>query len=96
MMDPSLRMKKKRAPPPPPPPEDTSPKKGSIYMLENLCSRTVQSSRGVCSRRVNKIVNLAVKKGNIWSFFFTSESIHRELSSLINPAVYLLNKLFVG
>ena len=28
--------------------------------LENLCTRKVQSSRGGCSRRVHKIVYLAV------------------------------------
>ena len=28
------------------------------------CTRTAQSSRGGCSRRVHKIVHLAVKKGN--------------------------------
>ena len=48
-----------------------------------------------CSRRVHKIVYLAVNKGNILVIFFTSENIHHELSSLINPAVYLLNKMFV-
>ena len=30
------------------------------------------------------------------SQFFTSENIHRELLSLINPPVHLLNKIFVG
>ena len=30
-----------------------------------------------------------------WSFF-TSENIYREILSLINPAVYLLIKTFVG
>ena len=49
-------------------------------------------TRGGCSRRVHKIVYLAVKKG----VFFTSENIHRELLSLINIAVYLLNKMFMG
>ena len=33
--------------------------------LENHCTRTAQSSRGGCSRRVHKIEYLAVKKGNI-------------------------------
>ena len=28
--------------------------------------------------------------------YFTSENIHRELLSPLNPAVYLLNKIFVG
>ena len=28
--------------------------------------------------------------------FFTSENIHHELLSLIDPAVYLLSKIFVG
>ena len=34
-------------------------------MLENHCTRTAQSLCGGCSLRVHKIVNLAVKKGNI-------------------------------
>ena len=34
-------------------------------MLENHCTQTAQSSHGGCSRRVHKIVYLAVKKGNI-------------------------------
>ena len=34
-------------------------------MLENHCTRTAQSSRGGCRRRVHKIVYLAVKKGHI-------------------------------
>ena len=34
-------------------------------MLENLCTRTVQSSCGGCSPQVHTIVHLAVKKGNI-------------------------------
>ena len=28
--------------------------------------------------------------------YFTSENIHRELVSLINPAMYLLNTIFEG
>ena len=28
--------------------------------------------------------------------YFTSENIHRELLSIINPAVHLLSKCFVG
>ena len=35
---------------------------------------------------------LAVNKGNI----FTSENNHRELLSLINSTVYLLNNFFVS
>ena len=60
------------------------------------CTRNAQSSRGVCSRRVHKIEYLAVNKGNILVNFFTYANIHRELLSLINPAVYLLNKKIVG
>ena len=45
---------------------------------------------------VHKIVHLAVKKGNIFGHYFTSENIHREILLLINPAVYLLNKICVG
>ena len=59
----------------------------SGIMLENHCTQTVQSSCGGCSRRVHKIVYLAVKKDNIFGQFFTSENIHRELLSLINPGV---------
>ena len=38
-----------------------------VYTLNNHsdCSRTAQSLRGGCSRRVHKIVYLAVNKGNI-------------------------------
>ena len=39
---------------------------------------------------------LAVNKGNILGQFFTSENIHHKLLSLVNIAVYLLNKMFVG
>ena len=39
-------------------------------MLENHCTQTAQSSRGGCSRRVHKIVYLAVNKGNILVNFF--------------------------
>ena len=65
-------------------------------MLENHCTRTAQSSHGGCSQQVHKTVYLAVNKFNILVNFFTSENIHRELLSLLNPAVYLLNKIFVG
>ena len=37
----------------------------TVHRQENHCSRTAQSSRGGCSRRVHEIVCLAVKKGNI-------------------------------
>ena len=63
-------------------------------MLENHCTRTAQSSRGGCRRRVHKIVYLAVKKGHILVIIFFSENIHCEFISLTNPAVYLLNKFF--
>ena len=39
---------------------------------------------------------IAVKKGNIFGQYFTSENIHRKLLSLINLAVYLLNNNFVA
>ena len=42
---------------------------GSKDMLENHCTRTGPSSYGGCSRRVYKIVYLAVKKGNILVIF---------------------------
>ena len=38
---------------------------------------------------------VALKWVIFWSIFF-SENIDRESLSLINPAVYLLNKTFVG
>ena len=66
------------------------------FTIENLCTRTAQSSRGGCSRRVHRIVYIAFNKGNILVNFFTSENIHRELLSFINPVVHLLNKIFVG
>ena len=69
---------------------------GYSLTLENHCIRTVQSSRGSCSRQVLRIVYLAVNKGNVLVICFTSENIHRELLSLINPAVYLLNIFFRG
>ena len=37
----------------------------SFVMLENHCTRTTQSSCLGCSRRVHRIVYLAVEKGNI-------------------------------
>ena len=42
----------------------------AITMLENHCTRTMQSSRGGCSQQVPKIVCLAVDKGNILVNFF--------------------------
>ena len=41
-------------------------------------------------------VYLAINKGTILVIFFTSENIHQELLSLINPAGYLLNKIVYG
>ena len=35
-------------------------------------------------------------KGLYFGQYFTSKNIHHELLSLINPAMYLLNKIFVG
>ena len=43
-----------------------------LYTLENHCTRTAQSSRDGCSRRVHTIVYLyfvAVNKRNILEFF---------------------------
>ena len=65
-------------------------------MLENHCTQTSQSSRGGCSRQVHKIEYLAVNKGNVLVNFLLLKIFNRELLSLINPAVYLLNKFFVG
>ena len=67
-------------------------KHNPFLTLEIHCTQTAQSSRCGCSRRVHKIVNPAVKKGHS----FTLENFNRELLSLINPAMYLLNKLFGG
>ena len=39
-----------------------------MFTLQNHCIRTAKSSRGGCSRRVHKIVYLAVNKGNILVF----------------------------
>ena len=39
--------------------------KDVFFTLENHCTRTAQSSRGSCSRRVHKIEYLTVNKGNI-------------------------------
>ena len=36
-----------------------------VFTLENHCTRTAQSSRGGCSRRVHEIVYLADKKCTI-------------------------------
>ena len=57
---------------------------------------TAQSLRVGCSRRVHKIEYLAVNKGKILVNVLLAVNNHRELLSLINPAVYLLNKSFVG
>ena len=40
------------------------------FTLENHCTRTAQSSLGGCSRRVYKIVYLAVKKGTTRDVFY--------------------------
>ena len=40
-----------------------------MFTLENHCTRTAQSSRGVCSRLVHKIVYLTVKKGHIFILY---------------------------
>ena len=42
----------------------------ACFTLENHCTGTVQSFRGGCSRRVHKIVYLAVNKGNSLVIFF--------------------------
>ena len=39
-----------------------------MYTLENLCTRTAQSSRGVRSRRVNKMYSF----GLLWSILWAS------------------------
>ena len=59
--------------------------------LENHCTRTALLSCGGCSRRVHKIKYQAVNKGKSLVNFCTSENNNRELLSLINVAVYLLN-----
>ena len=46
-----------------------------IFTLEKYCTRTAQSSRVGCSRRVHIIVYLAVKKGECFGQYFTSENI---------------------
>ena len=71
------------------------PSQHLLLPVREPCTRSAQSSHGGCSRRVHKIVYLAVNENNILVNFFTSENIHHELLSLINPAVYLLNYFFV-
>ena len=44
---------------------ETLPEVGVIITLENLCTRTEQSSRVGCSWQVHKIVYMAVKMGTI-------------------------------
>ena len=55
-----------------------------IYTLQNHCTQIVQSSHAGWIRQVHRIVYLAVKKGN------------HLLLSLINSAVYVLSKIYVG
>ena len=66
------------------------------FTLENHCTRAAQSPHGDCSQRVLKIEHPAVNKGNIFGQYFTFENIHHELLSIINRAVYLLNKIVCG
>ena len=67
-----------------------------LITQENLCTRKVQSSRGVCSRRVHKKVYLhSCLEGLFFGQYFTSENVHHEIFSLINQAMYLLN-IFCG
>ena len=61
-----------------------------INTLENHCIRTAQSSRGGCSRRVYKIMYIAVKKGNIFVIFLLLKILIANYNH-IHPAVYLLN-----
>ena len=67
-----------------------------INMLMTHCTRTAQSSRGGCSRRVHKIVYLAVKKGNILVNILLLKIFIANNCHLLNPAVNLLSKIFVG
>ena len=67
----------------------------SRYTLENHCTRIAKSPRSGCSQRVHKLVYLFVNKGNILVIFYI-KNIHRELLSLINPAMCLQNTFFVG
>ena len=55
-----------------------------LYTLENHCTRTVQSSRDGCSRRVHTIVYLhfvAVNKGNILVNFLFLKYSSRNIST---------------
>ena len=63
--------------------------------LENKSTRTAQSLRGSCSRRVHKIVCLADDKAYIMVMLLTSENIHHKLLSLIFPSEYLLNEFLL-
>ena len=60
------------------------------YSLENHCTRTTQSSRAGCSRRVYRIVYVAVKKGNILVNILLLEIFFANYS-LMNPEFCPMN-----
>ena len=69
------------------------------FTLENLCTRTAQSSRGGHSRRVEKwrvYVHLAVEKGNKILNILLLRVFFCWLLSLIYPALCLHNNTRVG
>ena len=65
---------------------------------ENHCTRTAQSLRGGCSRRVRRKVYIAVKKGNVMvNILLLKNILLSDLCfSLINPAVYLLDNVYMS
>ena len=65
------------------------------FTLVNHCTRTAQSSRVCCSRRVHGIVYQAVKKGNIFVNTLPLEIFIANYCN-IKPAVYLLNNIYKG
>ena len=67
-----------------------------FFTLENHCTRTAQSSRGGCSRRVYKIVYLAVKNGNILVNFlllkiFIANNYHLQFQLYISLTFFALS-----
>ena len=72
-------------------------KTATITKIFFHCIRTAQSSRVGSNLRVHRIVYLVVKRGNILVNVVVLKIIYfRLLLSLINPAVYLLNKVYVS
>ena len=65
------------------------------FPLENHCTHSAVIVWWLQLKSAQNIVS-SCEKGQYFGQYFTFENIHCELLSLINPAVYLLNKIFVG